>query len=85
MSEYRSLSKALAENWLADFLMKPMEKEAAAVGQWQNQYTDRSHPHLQILTLAELSQGKRPNIPWVDASVMKSAKREDTSRQGSLL
>lgn len=64
---------------------KPMEKEAAAVGLWQNEYTDRSHPRLQILTLAELFQGKRPDIPWVDASVMKAARREDTSRQGSLL
>ncbi|MBB4615181.1 DNA methyltransferase [Novosphingobium taihuense] len=64
---------------------KPMEKEAAAVGLWQNEYTGRSHPRLQILTLAELFKGKRPDIPWVDASVMKSAKREDTSRQGNLL
>jgi len=64
---------------------KPMEKEAAAVGLWQNEYTGRSHPRLQILTLAELFKGKRPDIPWVDASVMKSAKREDTTRQGSLL
>lgn len=64
---------------------KPMEREAASVGQWQNEYTGRSHPRLQILTLAELFKGKRPDIPWVDASVMKSAKREDTSRQGSLL
>ncbi|WP_298286860.1 DNA methyltransferase [Novosphingobium sp.] len=64
---------------------KPMEREAASVGQWQNEYTGRSHPRLQILTLAELFKGKRPDIPWVDASVMKSAKREDTGRQGNLL
>ena len=64
---------------------KPMEREAASVGQWQNEYTGRSHARLQILTLAELFQGKRPDIPWVDASVLKSAKREDTGRQGSLL
>jgi site-specific DNA-methyltransferase (adenine-specific) len=64
---------------------KPMEKEAASVGQWRNEYTGRSHPRLQILTLAELFKGTRPDIPWVDASVMKSARREDTGRQGSLL
>lgn len=64
---------------------KPMEREAAAVGVWTNEYTGRNHPRLQILTLAELFKGKRPDIPWVDASVMKSAKREDTGRQGSLL
>jgi DNA modification methylase len=64
---------------------KPMEREAASVGQWQNEYTGRSHPRLQILTLAELFKGRRPDIPWVDASVMKSARREDTGKQGKLL
>ncbi len=63
----------------------PMEKEAAAVGVWENEYTGRKHPRLQILTLAELFKGKRPDIPWVDASVLKSIKREDTSQQGKLL
>ncbi|OBV12272.1 hypothetical protein [Erythrobacter dokdonensis] len=43
------------------------------------------HLHLQVLTLAELFQGKRPDIPWVDASVAKAAKREDTGKQGTLL
>jgi site-specific DNA-methyltransferase (adenine-specific) len=47
--------------------------------------TGRKHPLLQILTLAELFQGKRPDIPWVDASVLKSAKREEQGKQGTLL
>lgn len=65
---------------------RAMERDAAAVGVWENEYTGRKHPRLQILTLAELFQGKRPDIPWVDASAAsKSAKREDTSKQGSLL
>lgn len=63
----------------------PMLKEAAAVGLWENELTGRKHPRLQILTLAELFQGKRPDIPWVDASVFKAAKREDASQQGMLL
>lgn len=63
----------------------PMEREAAAVGVWENELTGRRHPRLQIITLAELFQGKRPDIPWVDASVLKSAKREDMGRQGTLL
>jgi site-specific DNA-methyltransferase (adenine-specific) len=64
---------------------RAMESDAAAVGVWENEYTGRKHPRLQILTLAELFQNKRPDIPWVDASVLKSAKREDTSQQGKLL
>ena len=65
---------------------RPMERDAAAVGVWENEYTGRKHPRLQILTLAELFQGKRPDIPWVDASATsKSAKREETGKQGTLL
>jgi site-specific DNA-methyltransferase (adenine-specific) len=64
---------------------RAMESDAAAVGVWENEYTGRKHPRLQILTLAELFQNKRPDIPWVDASSFKSAKREDTSHQGKLL
>ena len=64
---------------------RAMERDAAAVGVWENEYTGRKHPRLQILTLAELFMGKRPDIPWVDASVAKAAKREETGKQGSLL
>lgn len=64
---------------------RAMESDAAAVGVWENEYTGRKHPRLQIITLAELFQNKRPDIPWVDASILKSAKREETGKQGSLL
>jgi site-specific DNA-methyltransferase (adenine-specific) len=62
-----------------------MERDAASVGVWENELTGRTHARLQILTLAELFQGRRPDIPWVDASMAKKAKREDTGKQGSLL
>lgn len=64
---------------------RAMERDAAAVGVWENEYTGRTHPRLQILTLAELFQNRRPDIPWVDTSGQKKAKRADTSKQGSLL
>ncbi|MFC4292632.1 DNA methyltransferase [Sphingorhabdus arenilitoris] len=64
---------------------RAMERDAAAVGVWDNELTGRKHPRLQILTLAELFQNKRPDIPWVDASAAKKAKREDTGKQGKLL
>ena len=62
-----------------------MESDAAAVGLWENELTGRKHPRLQIITLAELFHGKRPDIPWVDQTVGKSARREDSAKQGSLL
>ncbi|WP_394998854.1 hypothetical protein [Sphingomonas sp.] len=45
----------------------------------------RDRPRLQIITLAELFQGKKPDIPFVDEASIKRAKREDMSRQESML
>ncbi len=62
-----------------------MEKEAAAVGRFHSDLTGKSYPRLQILTLAELFQGKRPDIPYVDtAAAFKRAAREEV-RQDRLL
>ena len=65
---------------------KPMEREAAAVGVFHSPATGKSYPRLQIVTLAELFAGKRPDIPFVDpGAAFKRAAREDSGRQGSLL
>ena len=62
----------------------PMIKEAAAVGRFESEATGRTYPRLQIITLAELFQGKKPDIPFDQASI-KRAKREDMGRQDSML
>ncbi len=36
---------------------------------------------LQILTIAELFEGKQPNIPQVDTASFKKAARESTGEQ----
>ncbi|GMN12778.1 site-specific DNA-methyltransferase [Altererythrobacter sp. MTPC7] len=69
----------------ANLPTRAMERDAAAVGIWTNKYTGRQHARLQIITLAELFQNKRPDIPWIDTSVARKAKREDTKKQGKLL
>lgn len=64
----------------------PMTREAAAVGRFHSQVTGRSYPRLQILTLADLFDGKRPDLPYVDTGVaFRRAAREDTGRQQRLL
>jgi adenine specific DNA methylase Mod len=64
---------------------RPMETEAASVGRFEDDW-GRTYARLQIITLAELFQGKRPHIPFVDPSLgLKRAGREDTSKQGSML
>lgn len=65
---------------------RAMDKDAAAVGRFEDDW-GRTYPRLQIITLAGLFQGKKPDIPFVDPSSLKKAKREDVSasRQEKLL
>ncbi|MGJ3629346.1 restriction endonuclease [Sphingomonas sp. MMS24-JH45] len=62
-----------------------MEREAAAVGRFRAEATGRSYPRLQIVTLAELFQGKRPDLPVDPTAAFRRAAREETGKQGSLL
>jgi site-specific DNA-methyltransferase (adenine-specific) len=65
---------------------RAMEADAAAVGRFEDEW-GRTYPRLQILTLAELFQGKKPDMPFVDPASLKRAKREDEAagKQGHLL
>ena len=63
-----------------------MEREAAAVGRFHAEATGRSYARLQIITLAELFQGKKPDMPFVDPSAaFKRAARETTGSQPTML
>ena len=63
-----------------------MEKEAAAVGRFHSEATGRSYARLQIITLAELFAGKKPDIPFVDPyAAFRRAPREDGGDQANLL
>jgi len=55
---------------------RPMEKDAAAVGRFEDDW-GRTYPRLQIITLAELFNGEKLDTPFVDPSSLKKAKRED--------
>ena len=62
-----------------------MEAEAAAAGFYD--CDAGQYPRLQIITLAELFQGKRPRVPLIDAgATFRTAAREDmaASRQKKL-
>jgi hypothetical protein len=63
---------------------REMERRAAAVGIYRAG-VDEAFPKLQILTLADLFQGKRPRIPNVDRAAFRRAAREATALQPSLL
>jgi len=52
----------------------PMRTEAVKAGYYETVYG--KYPKIQILTLAELFEGKKPNIPLVDTASFKKAPKE---------
>ena len=61
-----------------------MEREATAAGFYETPY--EKVPKIQIITLAELFQGKRPRIPRIDVgATFRTAAREKPETQGRLL
>lgn len=61
----------------------PMKTEAVKAGFYQTDYGQV--PKLQILTIADLFDGKKPNIPVIDPNYFKKARKENALEQGRLL
>jgi site-specific DNA-methyltransferase (adenine-specific) len=62
----------------------PMKTEAVKAGFYETPHHGKV-PKLQILTIADLFAGKKPQIPFVDATSFKAAPREKSSKQEKLL
>jgi site-specific DNA-methyltransferase (adenine-specific) len=62
---------------------RPMQTEAVKVGLYESPFSGKI-PKIQILTIAQLFAGTKPQIPLVDATAFKKAKREDTTKQQTL-
>lgn len=61
---------------------KPMLVEAVKAGYYETPYG--KFAKLQILTIAELFAGKKPNVPWVDPTSFRKAGVENMSEQHPL-
>jgi DNA modification methylase len=61
---------------------KPMQVEAVKAGYYETQFG--KYPKIQILTIAELFKGKKPNIPLVDPSFLKKTVEDVKEKQVSL-
>jgi site-specific DNA-methyltransferase (adenine-specific) len=64
-----------------------MRREATAAGFYKPtgaQEWRTSFDRIQILTIEDLFEGKRPHVPWIDQSVFKKAKREKIEKQSEL-
>ena len=65
---------------------REMERRAAAVGRFDAPATGKTYARLQIITLAELFRGKKPDLPLIDpGAAFRKAAREETGRQEVLL
>lgn len=64
----------------------PMKTEAVKTGFYEPPHHDKV-PKIQIITIRELFEGRKPKIPMIDTASFKKAQREDTSGhdQGKLL
>jgi site-specific DNA-methyltransferase (adenine-specific) len=61
---------------------QPMKTRAISGGFYETPYGQFAK--IQILTIEDLFKGQRPHMPWIDPSVFKKAKREQTSKQSEL-
>ncbi len=61
---------------------REMEKETVKAGYYETEFG--KYPKIQIFTVAELFEGKRPQIPLVDTSGFRKAARESSASQGKL-
>ena len=59
-----------------------MRREATAAGFYKTEHG--TFAKIQILTIEDVFAGSRPHTPWVDPSVFKRSRREDTARQDQL-
>jgi site-specific DNA-methyltransferase (adenine-specific) len=61
---------------------REMQKEAASAGFFES--GGQKFPCVQILTAAEVIEGKRPRVPFGHTESLKKAQREDDTKQGEL-
>jgi hypothetical protein len=73
--------KSEAQITLAE-LTKPMLTEAVKTGYFETPYG--KYPKVQILTIAELFAGAKPNIPLIDPTAFKKSAKELTTKQHDL-
>lgn len=62
---------------------RPMQTEAVKTGFYATAYHGNI-PKIQILTIAELFDGKKPQIPFIDPNTFRRARPEQTDRQEQL-
>jgi site-specific DNA-methyltransferase (adenine-specific) len=60
----------------------PMKEEAAKAGEFYSEIADRSYPRIQIVTIKDLLDGKKPQIPLLVLPTYQQAEKLDTVSPG---
>jgi DNA modification methylase len=60
----------------------PMKEEASKAGQFYSQVADRSYPKIQIMTIKDLLDGKKPQVPLLVLQPFQQAEKLDTVSPG---
>jgi site-specific DNA-methyltransferase (adenine-specific) len=63
---------------------KPMLQEAAAAGEFYSELSKRSYPKIQIITIRELLDGRKPEIPLLVLPAYQQADRVDPASPGQV-
>ena len=64
---------------------KDMVTEAAAAGFYESEFWKKKYPRVQIITIEELLDGKRPDIPWGKAPFAKAPTEKEKGQQETML
>lgn len=57
----------------------PMRKDAASCGEFYSELSKRSYPKVQVLTIRELLDGRKPEIPLLVLPSYQRAERVEPS------
>lgn len=62
-----------------------MLTEAAAAGFYENDFWKKKYPRIQIVTVLDLLNGKRPDLPWGAAPFAKAPKEKERAETERML
>jgi hypothetical protein len=60
----------------------PMKVEAAKAGEFYSEIATRSYPKIQILTIKDLLEGRKPQVPLLVMPAYQQAEKLDTVSPG---
>ena len=64
---------------------QPMTTEAAAAGFYHNDFWQKDYPRVQIITVEEMLNGKRPELPSTRSPFAQAPVEKEEAKQGGLM